>query len=70
MAKDIKQQSIFNIGNFYGNVVKRQKDGFCQQCKKEINKGDEVLRVEKRDGFLVKSVGLCHIECFESFKKN
>ena len=61
-------QQAFVSGSFYGKLVKRRKDGFCQKCKGEIKKGDEVLAVEQRDGFLAKYIGLCHVECFENFR--
>lgn len=51
-------------GKFYGKLRKRRKAGVCNHCKGEINIGDEVYAVEKRDGYYAKNIGLFHQECF------
>jgi len=57
----------FVNGRLYGQLVKRRKDGFCQKCNGEIKKGDQVLVVKELDGFTIKPIGLCHVECFKDF---
>ena len=60
-----KYEEAFISNNLYVKLVKRRKDGFCQECKKEIVVGENVLRVEEHDGFLAKYVGIMHIDCFK-----
>lgn len=59
---------LIKVGNFYGKITKRLKGGSCRKCDVPINKGDTVLVVDQRNGYIAKHIGLCHIDCFDKFK--
>jgi hypothetical protein len=82
MAKEINKNVFLNdfeshiidgkIGDYFLTKVKRRKSAYCNHCKKNIDCGEYVYKIESMNKWydMLNFIGLTHIDCTEQFIEN